>query len=504
MRTRGLVAGIAVSSIVTGFLVSCGGGGGYGGMSNPMPTASFTSPASGTAISFGQALKLTWTSNYATSCTASTSSATAGAFSSSQALSGTVTVVPTAPGSVTYTLTCSGAGGMTVATSPMVTVNPSILSVLASSKVTIIGSTLDPTLKDGNPYGLALATKTGGLITAGDLIVCNFNDGATNTQGLGTTIVGLHPMAGAAPYRISQASSLKGCAALALLPDGSIAAAAYSANQTPLVTPAGGTPSTPFASDSFTGPWGEVFVAASGAQPAALYVADYSGAIDRIALNGDAQTSFTQIATGFCASGVPGSIYAPAGLTYDPTIDTLYIVDTSSFSVVAFANVSQIGAAGIVVNGQCKSVASPPTPVPTFSGPSASSARVIAHGSPLFSPIGATLLADGDVLVVNDDINLPVGQMGNLVVEVSPALPGGFVGSPLQLDSGAPGALFGILGTVNAGSQVVYFVDDNTNTLNMIATPAMGFMPYGANTSDPTTPACDMANRMYDMMGCRP
>ena len=171
--------------------------------------------------------------------------------------------------------------------------------------------------------------------------------------------------------------------------------------------------------------------------------------IDRIALNGDAQTSFTKIASGFCVSGSPGSIYAPAGLTYDASIDTLYIVDTSSNSVVALANVAAIGAAGVVVNGGCNTVASPPTPAPTFTGPAAASARVVAHGAPLFTPLSATLLADGDLIVTNADVNIGAGQMPNLAIEVSPVFPGGFVGSPLQLDtSGMPGALFGIVATV--------------------------------------------------------
>jgi hypothetical protein len=382
-----------------------------------------------------------------------------------------MSVVPTATGTVTYTLACSGAGGMGNGTA-MVTVNPSILSQLAGVKPTTIGSTIDPTEKGGNPYGLVIAPATAGLITAGDLLVCNFNDGATNTQGMGTTIVGLHPTAGAAPYRIAQDAKLQGCNALAVLPDDSIVAAAFTANQVPLVSAAGAV-TTPFAADGFTAPWGATYAAASG-KPAALYVADLSGSIDRIELNGDAQSSFTQIATGFCGSGMPGAIFAPAGLTYDASIDTLYIVDTSSNSVVAFANVSAIGAGGVVVNGQCKSVAAPPTPAPTFTGPSAASARVIAHGSPFIAPISAALLADGDLIVTNGDVNIGSGQTPNLAVEISPVLPGGFVGEPLQLDTSVnSGALFGIVATVDAqGHQIIYFNDDNLpNTVMMLAVP---------------------------------
>jgi hypothetical protein len=490
MRIHPLTAGIAAGAVIIGVVAACGGGGGYGGGGgmggtggmgggyggggnmNPAPTAAFSTPAQAMSINFGQAVQLTWTSSNATSCTASTSSAMGGSFTGSQSPSGQTSVVPTAPGSVTYTLTCTGAGGTMSATSPTVTVNPSTLSALAKSKMTTIGSTV-PTNGDGNPYGLAIAPATAGLITAGDLVVCNFNNSA-NTQGAGTTIVGLHATPGAnpggKPYGIAQDAKLQGCSALAMLPDDSISASAFTANMIPLVTPSG-TPNTPFASDSFAQPWSEVYVAAHGGKPAALYVSNFDGSIDRIELNGDAQTSFTQIATGFCGSGTAGSIYAPAGLTYDPSIDTLYIVDTSSFSVVAFANVSGMGVGGVVVNGNCKSVAKPPTPAPTFSGPSAASARVIAHGAPLFAPLSAALLGDGDLIVMNADVNIPAGQMPNLAIEVSPVLPGGFVGQPLQLDSGNPGALFGIAATVDGqGHQIVYFNDDNANSVVMLST----------------------------------
>lgn len=481
MHQRNLLTGLGAARYAfVLILAGCGGGmgGGYGGggttYTPPMqtqmaPTVMFSAPAQASTIHFGQAVKLAWTTMNATSCSASASSDMGGAFSGSQSTSGSVTVAPVGTGTVTYMLSCTGPGGMMSATSAAVTVMPSILSMLSPSTITTIGSTIDPIEHGGNPYGLAIAPVTAGLITAGDLIACNFNDGATNTQGLGTTIVGLHPTQDATPYRIAQSSSLQGCNALAIFADGSIAAAAFSANQNPLVAPSG-TVGTPFSTDTFAQPWGEAYVAASGQNPAALYVSNANGTIDRIALNGDSQTAFTQIVQGFCASGQPGAIFAPAGLTYDPSVDTLYVIDTSSYSVIALANVSQIGASGVVVAGQCSSTTSPPTPMPTFSGPSASSASVIAHGAPLLAPLSAALLSDGDLIVENSDINIGSGQMPNLAVEVSPALPGGFVGQPVQLDtSGTAGALFGIAATVDGqGNQIVYFNDDNTNAVMMM------------------------------------
>jgi hypothetical protein len=445
-----------------------------------MPTVAFTSPAQATTVSFGRAVQLAWTSTNATSCTATTSSTMGGAFTGTQSTSGSATIAPTAAGTVTYTLTCTGPGGTASATTANVTVGPSLLSTLSVAGITTIGSTADPINMDGNPYGLAIAPATAGLITQGDLIVCNFNN-SPGAQGAGTTIVGLHPVAGATPYRIAQSANLQGCDALTMLPDDSISAAAFQANQNALVT-AAGVVNTPFSADTFAQPWGEAYVAASGQNPAALYVSNFNGSIDRITLNGDAQTAFTEIASGFCGSGVAGAIYAPSGLTYDPSIDTLYIVDTSSNSVVAFAGVSTIGADGVVVTGQCQSVAAPPTPAPTFTGPSATSARVVATGGAFFTPLSAALLSNGDLIVADADVNIGT-QTPNLVFEISPVLPGGFVGAPVQLDTGASGALFGIVATVDAQmNQIVYFNDDN-NTAVMELTTA----PAAAPATPPMT-----------------
>ncbi len=445
-------------------LSSCGGSDYH----FPKPTVMFTSPTQASDINFGQAVKLAWTSTSANTCTAAASSMIGGDFSGNQPVNGKATVAPTGTGTVTYTLTCTGYGGMTTASTAAVTVNTSILNSLAVARIATIGSTVDPIERGGNPYGLALAPVSAGLISAGDLIVCNFNDGASNTEGMGTTIVGLHPTAGAQPYRIAQSAALAGCDALALLPDDSVVAAAFSANEDVLVSPAGFI-TNPFGTDAFAGPWGAVYAPGSGQNPSALYVSNVDGSVDRIVLAGDSQVGFAKIVTGFCGSGQPGAIFAPAGLTYDPAIDALYIVDTSSNSVVAIANVSTIPAGGVVVDGQCAAVAAPPTPTPSFTGPAASAVRVLAHGAPLISPLSATLLPDGDLLVANADINLGGGDMPNLVSEISPALPGGFVGQAVQLDAGSPGALFGILATQDAqGNPLVYFNDDNSNSVMVL------------------------------------
>ena len=489
------------SGLVVCVLAGCGGGhgSGYGGAPmNPAPTVSFSQPGAAATINFGQATTLTWTSAYTTSCTATTSSAAGGSFTGTQMTSGSMTVVPTAAGNYTYTLSCTGTGG-TKSASASVTVTTNLLNALAppaGTGIATVGSTVDPTNGDLNPYGLVVAPATAGLITKGDLVVCNFNNAPTTAnpggvQGTGTTIIGLHPAAGSKPYHIAQSPDLLGCNALTMLPDDSISAAAWASNLNPLVS-ATGTVGTPFASDTFNDPWGEAFVAATATQPAALYVSNapdnngvvaVGGTIDRISLDANgAQTSFTEIATGFCSGGAPGAIFGPAGLTYDPASDTLYVVDTSSASVIALAGVSAIPKDGVVVNGKC--AATTPTPVPTFSGPSMASARVIAQGSPLNTPLSAALLKNGDLVVGNADIGAPgPSATTNLLIEVSPVLPGGFVGQPLQIDTTTPGAIFGIAATVDAaGNQIIYFNNDNNNAVMQLgpvaATTGGGPGPY--------------------------
>ncbi len=351
-----------------------------------------------------------------------------------------------------------GSGSMTN-TSTNMTISGAILPTLTA--MTTIGSTLDPIEHGGNPYGLTVATATAGLITKGDLIACNFNDGATNTQGLGTTVIGLHATAGAMPYRIAQSAQLLGCSAVTSLPDGSIVATASQAHATVLVAP-GGAISTPFSADAFAEPWSVIY--ATHGSNAFVYVSNaMTGTIDRIAMNGDTQTSFTEIASGFSVNmGAPGSISAPAGLTYDASNDTLYVVDTNANRVVALSDVSAIGTDGVIVSGT------------DFSGPSAASAKVIASGKPLNGPISGALLVNGDLVVGNT-----LDASGtNLLIEISPTA--GVVATK-NVDTGAAGAIFGIVavpkiittmgayGSTNTQTNVIYFNDDNSNSVILLA-----------------------------------
>lgn len=452
---------VSLFSVLASFEVACGG-------------SSSTTGAGGSGGKAGSSGGTTGTTGGATGTTGGTTG-TAGAAAGSTGAAGN-----------------GGSGGGSPATPILGSLNT--FTTIGSTIDPVNDPAIDPTGSGANPYGLAIAPMSAGLITAGDLVVCNFNNGPNmvpgspdpNTQGQGTTLVGLHPLAsanaGGNPYHITQSKSLLGCSSLSVFPDDDIAATAFSAGMVPVIDPSG-TLSTPFAADNVGMPWGSAFVAAANGQPPALYVSNATGSIARITLDStnssNAPTSFAQIIKGFCVSGaVQGStdsLHAPSGLTYDAKIDTLYVVDTSSYTVVAFAHVSSIPANGITVNGgDCS--AGPPTAIPTFSGPSIYSATVIASpnspngGQLLNAPISAALLLNGNVVVGNADQDLTLNDAGtndNLLFEVSPTE--GIVGMK-QLDMGAPGALFGIAATADgSGNQLVYFNDDNDNTVKVLS-----------------------------------
>src|SRR5579875_117875 len=243
-----------------------------------------------------------------------------------------------------------GSGGSSGSSGSMST--PSVLSQLTTK--TTIGSTVDPINGDNNPYGVAIAPATSGPITAGDLIVCNFNN-KSGTAGAGTTIEDLAPMANSTPKRIAQDPSLAGCDALALGSTDSIWAAAYTANDNPIVKPTGTVAMTLATNFSWQQPWGQIFAVPSmssgiTADPTFYVSQAANGSIVAVKITSSGFV-FSTIATGFPSTvSSQYGILAPAGLTYDPNTDTLYIVSSDTNSIVAISKVSTVPANGITVS----------------------------------------------------------------------------------------------------------------------------------------------------------
>jgi sugar lactone lactonase YvrE len=173
-----------------------------------------------------------------------------------------------------------------------------------------------------------------------------------------------------------------------------------------------------------------------------------SGTVVRMDIKNGTVAATDTIATGFSPNtGVPGSILGASGLTYNPAGDILYVVDGVNNRLVAFTGATNIPPDGITVTAT------------GFSGPSSSQARVVYSGNPINAPVSAALLVNGNVIVGN--------TADNNMVEISPS---GRLLATRNVDTGATGAIFGIVTTgTTAVNQKIYFNDDNTNTVVLIS-----------------------------------
>jgi len=319
--------------------------------------------------------------------------------------------------------------------------------------ITTIASTVDvgtgAGAGDNNPYGLAIAPVTTGLETAGDLIVCNFNSSSSTAgQGNGTTIEDISPISGSIPKRLSQSPSLAGCNALAIAPNGNIWAADYTANNNPIVSPSG-TIVTTLATGPWAGPWGQAFNGGNGGKPTFFVTNAKNGTVIRININPGPSFTFDTILTGLTYSITSAGIFAPAGLSYDTTSDSLYVVDTNLNRVLKIAGATTAPANTYAASGN------------TFNTPAVTT---IYSGAPLASPISSALLANGD-LVVGNTAAAPLGN--NLLVEINPT--GQYVVGYKNVDTGNAGAIFGIAATNASGAQYIYFNDDNDSTVKRVS-----------------------------------
>src|SRR5579884_34185 len=361
---------------------------------------------------------------------------------------------------------CSGGGGQMPASNPAVppmsadrSANSAVTAVVHDTSVSVlnslthqrtIGSTIDPVTGQGNPYGLDIAKVSSGKISAGDLVVCNFNNLA-GTEGQGTSIIALHPVVCAATRHIVNNEELKGCTALAMSPAGPIWAVAFTDLEAPIFS-GDGTLLTPLSSPLWDHPFGETFVPAIDARffPAFYVSTAGNGNIVRVAIT-PAVFTFTVVATGFPINhGQPGNILGPSGLNYTPLTDRLYVVDGANNAVYAIDHISNIHSHGIAVSGL------------TFGGPQAFDAHVIYHGAPLNGPISSAILFNRNI-VIGNTLD-PDGR--NLMVELSR---NGTLLAVKNVDHGAAGAIFGMVASgVSLATTKLYYNNDNDNTTRVL------------------------------------
>ncbi len=324
----------------------------------------------------------------------------------------------------------------------------SILKKLKSN--ILIGSTVDTKNGDEGPRSVyVVPTVHHGVLTSGQLLVCNFEDSA-GVPGNGTTIETLDPKAGSAPVRFFQSDVIKGCDGSAISQDGTVYGAGLTSGKIVAITKKGKLAKT-YGGKSVADPFSDA--AANPKQPFSsryLYAGTtVGGGILSISIGSYGNGLATQVAKGFGVSKGPEGL-APSGLQYDANIDTLYIVDGVTNTIVAFSNSSKLlDKDEIIVESGGK----------TFKCryPKTTCATLVYSGSPLNAPMASALLPNGNLVVANTQ------GKANTLVELTPS---GQVLDTEVVDSSSTQGIFGLAAAgSNDSNTVLFYTDTNTNTV---------------------------------------
>jgi hypothetical protein len=329
---------------------------------------------------------------------------------------------------------------------------------------------------DVNPYGMAQVRRSTGKLVAGHILISNFNN-SQNQQGTGTTIVDVAPGGTLSVFAALSADSLPGpcpggvglTTALVVLQSGWVIVGSLpTADGTSATAQAGclivldsmGNPVETFFGSLINGPWD--MTALDGRRHAKLFITNVlngtvaaggavvnSGTVVRIDLQVSEAAmpvldALTVIGSGFAEHTDPAAlVIGPTGVGLrgcagdvddcNDEYSVLYVADT--------------------VNNRVTTIHDPLQRVS-----SAGTGQTLSAGGSLNGPLGLVVTPGGEILTVN-------GGDG-FITEISPS---GHQVAKAQLDSsGSPpgaGALFGLVFDPAHG---VYYVDDATNTLNLL------------------------------------
>ena len=336
-------------------------------------------------------------------------------------------------------------------------------------------ATTVPSNGDVNPYGIVTVPRSVGKLQQGEVLISNFNN-VGNAQGTGTTIVQIPPgdmdqNAGDAPLfaKISPHGLPGPCpggvgltTALAVTRSGFVIVGSLPTSNGVsntakagclLVLNSDGKVVETIAGGPINGPWD--MTAVDHGLFTTLYVTNVlngtlaaspdptvpGGVVDRgtvvriqlLTIPGIRPLVLAEnvIATGFAERTDPAAlVVGPTGVALGRD-GTLYVADTQNSRIAAI----------------------PDAPFRFF--PATGGGDTVFQGAPLNGPLGMTLAPNGDILTAN-------GLDGN-VVETTP---GGAQNGVVAADPSG-GDLFGL--TLTPDGSGVYFVDDGTNTLNLLA-----------------------------------
>ena len=336
------------------------------------------------------------------------------------------------------------------------------------STVTTISSTV-PSNGDINPYGVFRVSRTVGRLNRGSILVSNFN-ASNNFQGTGTTIVQISPDGTFSLFAQIDPTTLPGpcpggvglTTALVVLRSGWVIVGSLPTTDGMsdtaqagclIVLDSSGKVVETITDPQINGPWDMTVFDQTGEKgnhpsSATLFVTNVlngtvagggmivnEGTVLRIALAVPQASlptvkSISVVGSGFSERTDPAAlVIGPTGMALSKNNKVLYVADSLNNRIAAISD-------------------------PLSRQTSAGTGSTLSSGGSLNDPLGLTLAVNGDILTAN-------GNDGNLVI----TKPNGIQSATILLDAAGAGVLFGL---VDVPGQGVYFVDDGTNTLDLL------------------------------------
>jgi hypothetical protein len=314
------------------------------------------------------------------------------------------------------------------------------------TKDVVIGSTVDAKNGDEGPRALSIVPgKT--KLPQGDLVACNFEDSAGNA-GDGTTIEILSPKPKSKPTRFAQSDLIKGCDGDAINVENWVFGAGLTSGKLVKFSNKGAAVKT-YSGKTIDAPFSDADALPKQAfSPEYLFAGTTTGGLVSIGIGHYGNGEATEVANGFAVSHGSQGELAPSGLQYDRKLDTLYIVDGATNTIVAFSNVSDLLEKDEITVGsdgktfKCKH-------------PSVTCGTLVYSGSPLDAPIASALLPNGNLIVANTQ------GTANTLVELTPQ---GQVLDTKVIDKSSTQGVFGLAaGGTGDSNTVLYFTDTNSN-----------------------------------------
>jgi len=343
-------------------------------------------------------------------------------------------------------------------------VTPALLTQDAKAEIVTVASTV-PSNGDLNPYGVAMVPVSMGNLVQGHILVSNFNN-SSNQQGTGTTIVDIAPsgavnlfawidasmLPGPCPGGVGLTTALvvlrAGWVIVGSLPTSDGTSATAQAGCLIVLNPSGDVVET-IAGAPINGPWD--MIALDMGSTADLFVTNvlngtvagngnvvYEGTVVRIDLALPQNSMPSVVSVNTIGSGFPertnaaALVLGPTGVGLAPD-GTLYVADTLENRIASIDNAaSRTSTAGI--------------------------GKTVTLNPALNAPLGlAVRPTNGNIFTVN-------GNNGLLIETTETGAPDGRLLLDSSVTPPVSGALFGLA----TASEGLYFVDDATNTLNLL------------------------------------